>query len=348
MTLLADDTTSLAQDAGVELLAAHERVVARLFRPGDATPGGVSRTESVLNRVLSAPRERISALAKEIIEDFGQRHTGLAELLASNAAMVRGPDAEPISSDLEIVLGAVFTAEFAVEGAALCNPSAVRHPDQEGLQTGELRVLLSMRSIGESHLSSIQFCEAIIGADATWRFLPRAAPVRPAAVGPGMWTKEHFLRALERHGQVPELVRSIGLALPDTFEGGAVEEALLKLPSQLLLPGESRTQLEAIHTMARSAYRATFPEDSDLTARVLFPVADEERMGMEDARFVAFQDGETQSYRLRRTIRHVTADHDDRLPNVPDAPPDGGPHTGKGDGPVPEACRWGDARPGPG
>jgi predicted GH43/DUF377 family glycosyl hydrolase len=301
MTLLADDTTSLALDAGVELLAAHERVVARLFRPGDATPGGTSRTESVLNRVMSAPPETIPALAREIIEDFGQRHTGLVELLAGNAAMVRGPDAEPISRDLEIVLGAVFTAEFAVEGAALCNPSVVRHPDQQGLKSGELRVLLSMRSIGESHLSSIQFCEAVIGADATWRFLPRAAPLRLADVGPGMWTKEHFLRALERHGQVPELVRSVGLALPDTFEGGAVEEALLKLPSQLLLPGESRTELEAIHTMARSAYRATFPEDSDLSARVLLPVADEERMGMEDARFVAFQDEGTQNYRATYT-----------------------------------------------
>src|SRR5665647_3041406 len=157
------DMTSLAKDAGVELPAAHERVVARLFPPGDAWPGGPSRTESLMNRVLSMPPETIPALAQGIVEDFGDRHTRLVELLMDNAAMVRGADAPPISEDLSIVLGAVFTAEFAVEGAALCNPSAVRHPDQEGLKVGELRVLLSMRSIGESHLSSIQFSEAIIG-----------------------------------------------------------------------------------------------------------------------------------------------------------------------------------------
>jgi len=289
--------TALAKDAGVELLAAHERVVARLFRPGDALPGESSRTESLMNRVLSMPPETIPALAQGIREDFGDRHTRLVELLVDNAAMVRGADAPAISEDLSIVLGAVFTAEFAVEGAALCSPSAVRHPDQSGLAAGELRVLLSVRSIGESHLSSIQFCEAIIGPGPTWRFLPRETPLRLPAVGRGVWTKEHFLRALERHGQVAELVRSVGQALPATFKAGAVEKALHGLPSQLLHHAEARTQLDAIHTMANSAYRATFPEDSGLTSRVLLPVADEERMGMEDARFVAFRGDDTEDYR---------------------------------------------------
>ena len=300
MTALAD-MTALAEDVGVELLAAHERVVARLFRPGDATPGGTSRTESVMNRVLATPPGTLPALAKAIIEDFGDRHTGLVDLLMDNAAMVRGHDAAPISQDLSIVLGAVFTAEYAVEGAALCNPSAVRHPDQDGLEAGELRVLVSVRSIGEGHLSSIQFCEAIIGADATWRFLPRVAPLRLPVVSPGSWTKQHFLRVLARHGQVGELVRSVGQALPDTFEGGAVEEALHKLPSQLLLRAESRAQLDQIRTMADSTYRAVFPEDSELTSRVLLPVADGERMGMEDARFVEFKDDGAEGFRATYT-----------------------------------------------
>ena len=293
--------TALAKDAGVELLAAHERVVTRLFRPGEAWPGGPSRTELLMNRVLSMPPETMPALAQGIVDDFGDRHTRLVELLVDNAAMVRGVDAPPISEDLSIVLGAVFTAEFAVEGAALCNPSPVQHPDQEGLEDGELRVLLSVRSIGESHLSSIQFCEAIIGPGPTWRFLPRETPLRLPAVARGVWTKEHFLRALERHGQVAELVRSVGQALAETFKAGDVEKALQGLPSQLLHHAEARTQLDAIRTMASSAYRATFPEDSDLTARVLFPVADEERMGMEDARFVAFRGEDTEDYRATYT-----------------------------------------------
>ena len=293
--------TALAKDAGVELLAAHERVVARLFRPGDATPGGTSRTESVMNRVLSLPAEAIADHAHRVVEDFGDRHAGLVELLVNNAAMVRGIVAAPISEELSIVIGAVFTAEFAVEGAALCNPSAVPHPDQEGLEEGELRVLLSVRSIGEGHLSSIQFCEAVIGPGTTWRFLPRETPLRVPRVGPGVWAKEHFLRALERHGQVAELVRSVGLALPETFKARAVDKALQGLPFELKQHGEAREQLDKIRTMASSSYKATFPEDSPLTARVLLPVADEERMGMEDARFVQFQDEGSESYRATYT-----------------------------------------------
>jgi len=293
--------TALAEDAGVELLAAHERVVARLFRPGDATPGGRSRTETVMNRVLALPPETIPDHAQRIVKDFGDRHAHILELLADNAALVRGSDAAPISQDLSIVLGAVFTAEFAVEGAALCNPSAIAHPDQGGLEAGQLRVLVSVRSIGESHLSSIQFCEAVIGPGRTWSFLPRATPLRLPTIAAGLWTKGHFLQALERHGQVSELVRSVGQALPDTFHGNDVEDALQKLPKPLLqLPG-ARGELDVIWTMANSEYRATFPEDSEVTARVLMPVADQERMGMEDARFVAFHDDETDDYRATYT-----------------------------------------------
>lgn len=293
--------TGLAHDAGVELCADQERVVARLFRPGDSTPGGTSRTELVMNRVLSLPPEMMHDYAEQVLSDFGDRHQGLVELLVENAALVRGADAKAVSQDQAIVLGGVFTAEFAVEGAALCNPSVVRHPNQEGLQAGEFRVLLSLRSIGESHVSSIQFCEAVISADGKWRFLPRAKPLRLASTKLGAWTKTHFLRALERHGQVGELVRSLGQALPETFEGKAVNHALQKLPSGFFQHAESRAQLDLIRTMVRSAYRATFPEDSFLTSRVLVPVADEEQKGIEDARFVEYGDGEIQEYRATFT-----------------------------------------------
>lgn len=296
--------TAMARDEGVELLAAHERVVARLFLPADETTEWTSRTESVMKRVLSLPPETIPELAQRILEDFGDRHTRLVSLLVDNAAMVRGADAPPISEELSIVIGAAFTAEFAVEGAALCNPSAVRHPDQEGLEDGQLRVLLSVRSIGESHLSSIQFCEAVIGPGRTWSFLPRAAPLRLPAVTPGVWAKEHFMRSLAHHGEVGELVRSVGQALPEFFEAGYVEEALHGLRGLLLHHTESRAQLDRIRTTANSAYRVTFPEDSDLTARVLLPVADEEWKGMEDARFVRFGDEVAEGYRATYTAYH--------------------------------------------
>lgn len=279
-----------ADDAGVELRPEPGRVVARLFLPGESTPGGRSRTETVLDRVLAIPPDELRAQAARILERFGGRHTALIATLHENAAVVRPPGAPQLGDDLSLVIGATFTAEYTVEGAALCNPSAVPHPDQTGLAPGQLRVLLSLRSIGESHLSSIQFCEAVVGPGRTWTFLPRSAPLRQASISPGEWERHHLLRALSHDGRADEVVRAIGQSLPRTFRSGAVEEAVQGLRAPFLHQPGVRAQLEAVRVATDSAYRATFPEDSALSARVLLPSADEERQGMEDARFVKFTD----------------------------------------------------------
>ena len=64
-----------------------------------------------------------------------------------------------------MLLGATFTQEFAVEAAAVCNPSAVPAPDQGGLAPGELRAVLSVRQIGEGHRSSIGFRTVVVDDD---------------------------------------------------------------------------------------------------------------------------------------------------------------------------------------
>ncbi len=63
-----------------------------------------------------------------------------------------------------MLLGATFTSEYAIEGAALCNPSMVAHPDQTGIPTGSLRFVMSVRGIGEGHISSIGFRTGVIDA----------------------------------------------------------------------------------------------------------------------------------------------------------------------------------------
>ena len=79
-----------------------------------------------------------------------------------------------------LLLGATFTSEYAIEGAALCNPSIVAHPDQAGTVAGSLRFVMSVRGIGEGHRSSIGFRTGVV--DAGRRLLdPRPGPL--ATVG---------------------------------------------------------------------------------------------------------------------------------------------------------------------
>jgi len=293
--------SALAVDAGVELRPDPERVVARLFLPGESTPGSTSRTEVVLDRVLASPAEAIEQTSREVMGAFGDRHRNLRERLLANAALVRRPDAPVLAEDSALVVGAVFTSETAVEGAALCNPSVVPHPDQSGLAAGAVRVMVSLRAIGESHLSSIEFCEAVIGPGARWEFLPREGPLELPTISEGRWSKDHFVRALEHHGRTDDVARTVTQALGPTFSSGAVDAAANSLPAALMQHPEARTQLAGVRMIAGSAYRATFDEASTLSSRVLMPVAEEERRGIEDARFVRFVPGEGLPTEFRAT-----------------------------------------------
>jgi predicted GH43/DUF377 family glycosyl hydrolase len=279
-------------DAGVELVPDLQRVVARLFLPGDSTPGSGSRTQRVLERTLALSDDEIAEAAGSVLRRFQGQHVHLAETLRANAAIVRPALAEMLSADLQILIGAVFTADFAVEGAALCNPSVVAHPDQSDLEPGQLRVVVSLRSIGEGHLSSIQFAEAIIGPGRSWEFERRERPPVLPQHSEGEWSREHLVQALERAGRTEELARSVAQELPARFGSQAVEVAVQGLPAVFMKHPDARGQLEAIRVVAGSAYQATFGPDTDLSQRVLLPSADEESHGVEDARFTPFVDAD--------------------------------------------------------
>jgi hypothetical protein len=100
----------------------------------------------------------------DVITRFDGRHRDLVGIFrrhASELADRLDPEVE-ISDQRMVLLGAVFTSEYAIEGAALCNPSIVAHPDQTGIGTGSLRFVLSVRGIGEGHRSSIGFRTGVI------------------------------------------------------------------------------------------------------------------------------------------------------------------------------------------
>ena len=126
-----------------------------------------SRVAEITDRVMRLPETAIDSMAEGIVANFSGRHVQFDTILADNASMVssRLPVATKLTPQQTVVLGAAFTMEYATEGAALCNPSAIEHPDQAGLRDGELRVAIAVRSIGEGHLSSISFVTAVIGAD---------------------------------------------------------------------------------------------------------------------------------------------------------------------------------------
>jgi predicted GH43/DUF377 family glycosyl hydrolase len=282
--------TARLRDLGVELLPDPGRTVARLFLPGEGIIPTRSRAGDIIDRISALPPAEVDATAAEILEGFGDRHDELRAILVHHAETVVFRSETPHRPDdaLSIVIGAAFTAEHSVEAAALCNPSAVRHPDQSGLAEGELRLAVALRSIGEGHVSSIGFATAIIGPGEAWRFEERAMPAVAPVVTEGTWSRARLREALEAEGRLNELAGAVVRALPKTFASSEIEVAIGAVPAELGRWREPHVDLDTIRTMAWSAYEATFDEQTELSQRVLLPVTAGESNGIEDARFVIY------------------------------------------------------------
>jgi hypothetical protein len=141
------------------------RVITQLFVPGqEGFEHQQSRTGAVLARILELSECDVSAALADVIIRFDGRHRDLVGTFrrhANELADRLDPDVE-ISDQRMLLIGAVFTSEYAIEGAALCNPSIVVHPDQTGIASGNLRFVLSVRGIGEGQRSSIGFRTGVI------------------------------------------------------------------------------------------------------------------------------------------------------------------------------------------
>ncbi len=285
-------TAALAHRMPAELRPDPARVVARLFLPGEELFSRRSRVGSLLDRVMALPEAELEHQVALIVAEFSARHRHFTDLLTEHASLLRAslPDAMTISPARLLLLGATFTSEYAVEAAALCNPSAVPHPDQAGLGDGQLRVVLSVRGIGEGHLSSIGFAEALIGPGARWEFEPRQLPAVVPKVGPGRIRRSQFRARLIDLGPLDGLARRVLGGLPEEFGANDVEQAILGVDASLLMRPESTRTVDALRRLAAASSQVQFPDDVVLSQQVLMPATPQESHGVEDARFVVFTD----------------------------------------------------------
>ena len=143
------------------------RVITQLFVPGqEGFELQESRAGLVLNRILALTGDDVRSALDDVIIRFDGRHRDLAGTFRRHAHELADrldPDIR-LSDERMLLLGATFTSEYAIEGAALCNPSIVADPDQADVASGSLRFVMSVRGIGEGHLSSIGFRTGVVDA----------------------------------------------------------------------------------------------------------------------------------------------------------------------------------------
>jgi len=168
----------------------------------------------------------------DVLENFEGRHRNLLDIFESRAAEMEdalAPQAE-LSKTQRRLIGAYFLNEYSFEASALFNPSIVRHPDQSGAPEDGCRFILSLRAVGEGHISSLTFRSGTIGANGS---VTIDSTLRLAAF-PMVRN-----RTSRQHGDEVEVV---------------------------------------------------FRPEEELSERVIFPITDSQANGIEDARFVEFND----------------------------------------------------------
>jgi predicted GH43/DUF377 family glycosyl hydrolase len=156
------------------------RVVVRPFRPAteprDLNPTDKTRANHIVGRVLRLEPGAAARQLTEVLENFEGRHRNLLEIFEMRAAEME--DAlEPhavLNKTQRCLIGAYFLHEYSFEASALFNPSIVRHPDQSGAPENGCRFILSLRAVGEGHISSLTFRSGTIGADGSVAVDPTA------------------------------------------------------------------------------------------------------------------------------------------------------------------------------
>ncbi|MCM2473173.1 glycosidase [Rhizobium sp. CG5] len=160
------------------------RVIVRPFKPAtearDLKPTDKTRANHIVDRVLALDDVTAARLLTDILENFEGRHRNLLRKFELRADSME--DAlvghEPFSQKQRQLVGAYFMNEYSFEAAALFNPSIVLHPDQSSASPGAQRFILSLRAVGEGHISSLTFRSGEVTADGAVRIDP---PVRLAS-----------------------------------------------------------------------------------------------------------------------------------------------------------------------
>ncbi len=218
------------------------RVVVRPFKPAteprDLNATDKTRANHIVDRVLALDSATVEHQLTDVLENFQSRHRNLLEIFEQRADEMEDAFAShsTFTKEQRWLVGAYFLHEYSFEAAALFNPSIVEHPDQSGAAPGAKRFILSLRAVGEGHISSLTFRSGSIAADGCVTLDPTA----PLAAIPKVQNR---------------------------------------------LPGPDGDQVDL-----------AFGPDEHVSERVIFPVTQSQSNGIEDARFVKFDDGQHTTY----------------------------------------------------
>ncbi|MCL4692844.1 MAG: glycoside hydrolase family 130 protein, partial [Candidatus Hydrogenedentes bacterium] len=252
------------------------------------------RIAAIIGRALARTEEEAEKELRAVHDEFDSRHFDIEALLLDHYTKVQHHVAAPetLSRARQLLIGALFSGEYALESAALFNPSIVSHPDQSGVPNGCLRFIMSLRATGEGHISSIEFRvgtilpDGCIGMDPVSRFV-----TVPEVVPNPRYRKKDFIIKLHEMGFDNDCTSAVTGPLADAFTRSDLVNSVAQIRHDTLTSTfDLQRTLECMQWLADSNYELQFSSNLALSERIIFPVSANESNGIEDARFVRFVD----------------------------------------------------------
>lgn len=268
------------------------RVITVLFVPGEEMAAGDSRAASVTERIMAMDDAEVATTLADVRRRFAHRHHHLEATWSRHFRLSarRLANADDVPADRALLIGAYFTREVSIEAAALFNPSIVAHPDQDGLPAGETRFVMSLRAVGEGHISSIEFRTGVVDAAGDVRLDGPGQFLECGQRSPGPYDRNLFHTKLAEHSCDNNAAALVLGRLDPHFGPVQLDAAIAELHPDLMSRAAVRNAVERIRWVAANNYTVEFPARTAIAERVLWPHGSTELHGMEDARFVRFVD----------------------------------------------------------
>ena len=265
------------------------RVIVRPFVPAEA-----ARIAAIIGRALALTEEEAAGKLEAVQNEFASRHFEIEPVLLAHWEKVRAhvPPQRTLSRVRQLLIGALFSGEYALESAALFNPSIVPHPDQTGVPAGGLRFIMSLRATGEGHISSIEFRSGLIAPDGTIGVDPVSRFVTVPELLPNpSYRRQSFILKLQEMGLDHASATAVLEPLGENFTFQDLDRSVQNVRRQAKpVRRDLRRTLECIQWLAASNYELQFPGKLAVSERIIFPISANESNGIEDARFVRFRE----------------------------------------------------------
>lgn len=275
-----------------------KRVIARFFFNGE------DRARDVISKVLTLSNEQVFTIISPLLQEYSKRHRNITKILSRHCKKLKSLfekmdiDYHELETHRKLLIGSYFTHEYSIESAAFFNPSIVEDPDQSDLEEGEKRLIISFRAVGEGHISSIVFRRALIDRQNNITVIPvgdyidEAEVIRNATYNKKLFLDKGLMSLIDK-----DVLEKLNAKLDDQFDYTTLKKVIGEAQALETDP-EKDVEFEKVLWLSDSYYEIIFSMDTDISDRVIFPISEFERKGIEDARFTKFtnDDGSSAYY----------------------------------------------------